>query len=128
MNGWVIIINTKLLGQRIAHYRSEKKLSQKAFAKLIGLSQTSLSNLENGKVESVSVHKLEKIATVLGVTFDQLLIDNLDWFKNNTNSSMPKSLNYIKLQELMCHLSKSQELIVSRFFQYKLKKIENQEK
>lgn len=121
----IVIINTKALGIRIAHYRNEQGMSQKAFAIQIGVSQTTLSNLEKGKVETISIKKLEKIANLLNVTFDQLLVDSLDKFNNIPFSPAPRSIYFLKLQELMQHLTENQKLIVSKFFQYKLKKIEH---
>lgn len=119
----IIIVDLYALGARIAYYRESMGLSQQDFAKSLNVAQSSLSSLENGRMQTISIQKLEKIATALNVTLDQLLVDSLVKF-SAPQKTKPKSFHYLKLKELLQHSTDIQRLILSNFIRYKLKKIE----
>ena len=54
--------------------RRSKSISQEALAKLAGMSQTFLSNVENGKSDP-SLTTLRRLAGVLGVSISDLIED-----------------------------------------------------
>lgn len=60
------------LGKRIRQARDERDISQVEMARAIGLSRTSITNIEKGR-QPIQVHVLVKIAETLGVTLSALL-------------------------------------------------------
>ena len=60
------------LGENIRTYRKRSKLSQDRLAKLIGLTRTSLTNIENGR-QHPPLHTLCEIAEKLKVDISELL-------------------------------------------------------
>lgn len=60
------------LGESIRKYRKRRKLSQDALAKLVGLTRTSLTNIENGR-QHPPLHTLCEIVEQLEVEFSELL-------------------------------------------------------
>lgn len=66
------MFNLNLLGSNIKKYRQAKKLSQSAFAGLLGITPQSVSKWECG-VSAPDVENLCNISRVLGVSVDMLL-------------------------------------------------------
>ena len=62
----------KLFGQKVKKIRERKKLSQAVVAKEIGLSRTSVTNIERGH-QHISLHQLYELGRVLGVEVVELL-------------------------------------------------------
>jgi len=62
----------RALGQRIRDARKAKNLRQAQLATAVGLTRTSITNLETGR-QPVAVHTLCKIADALGTTAANLL-------------------------------------------------------
>jgi transcriptional regulator with XRE-family HTH domain len=60
------------LGESIRKCRKRRKLSQDALAKLVGLTRTSLTNIENGR-QHPPLHTLCEIVDQLGIEFSELL-------------------------------------------------------
>ena len=83
--------------------RDVKNFSQRELARRIGLSNTSLNDLENGKVKKPDIEVLRKIAEQLDLSLEQLLkaagYDALtNWFSNDEfkNKSSRDLKNIIK--------------------------------
>lgn len=83
--------------------RDAKKFSQRELARRIGLSNTSLNDLEKGKVKKPDIEILRKIAEELDLSLEQLLkaagYDALtNWFSNDEfkNKSSRDLKNIIK--------------------------------
>ena len=83
--------------------RDVKNFSQRELARRIGLSNTSLNDLENGKVKKPDIEVLRKIAEELDLSLEQLLkaagYDALtNWFSNDEfkNKSSRDLKNIIK--------------------------------
>ena len=83
--------------------RDIKNFSQRELARRIGLSNTSLNDLENGKVKKPDIEVLRKIAEELDLSLEQLLraagYDALtNWFSNDEfkNKSSRDLKNIIK--------------------------------
>lgn len=78
--------------------RDIKNFSQRELARRIGLSNTSLNDLENGKVQKPDIEVLRKIAEELDLSFEQLLkaagygqfttLLSTDEFKNKSSSDL----------------------------------------
>lgn len=60
------------IGAKIRYFRELKKLSQKEFAKLIGVSNTRVSNWEAG-INRPDADKIAGICRVLNISADELL-------------------------------------------------------
>lgn len=61
-----------MIGQTIKNLRRSKKLSQTEFAKIVGVSQTTVTAWETGKADPSSL-AIIRIADYFGVTADYLL-------------------------------------------------------
>jgi transcriptional regulator with XRE-family HTH domain len=59
-------------GTRVRKLRSEKGLSQEAFASLCGLDRTYISGIERG-VRNVSLANINLIAEALGISLSELM-------------------------------------------------------
>lgn len=57
--------------QRVRELRIKKGWSQNQLAELTGISQTTISEMENGKRNKM-YNNIKKLAQVLGVTMEQL--------------------------------------------------------
>jgi transcriptional regulator with XRE-family HTH domain len=66
------------LGNRIRRIRSERGLAQERLAIEAHVDQSGLSKFERGKDRKLSRQSLERIAAVLGLTYEQL-IDGTDY-------------------------------------------------
>lgn len=69
-------LDYKAIGERIRTARLNKKFTQDKIAEMTELSNTHVSNIENGTTK-VSLPTLVKIANSLEVSVDELLCDNL---------------------------------------------------
>jgi transcriptional regulator with XRE-family HTH domain len=69
-------INYKAIGRRVKIARIKKELSQDQVSNVTGISNTYLSNIENGRTKP-SLPTLIKIANALTVSVDELLCDNI---------------------------------------------------
>jgi transcriptional regulator with XRE-family HTH domain len=61
-------------GQQLRRFRLQSGLTQEQLARRVGLSRTSITNLENG-VQHVSLHHLFDLARAVGVSAGELLPD-----------------------------------------------------
>lgn len=55
------------IGQQIRAERKRRRLSQADLAKLLRMSRTTISQIENGTVQDIGVRKLIRILEVLGL-------------------------------------------------------------
>ncbi|KOA94263.1 helix-turn-helix domain-containing protein [Clostridium botulinum] len=62
-----------ILGQNIKQLRQEKGLSAYKLSKIAGIGTTTISEIENGKRQSLNSTTIEKIATALNITTDKLM-------------------------------------------------------
>lgn len=69
-------LDYKAIGRRIREKRAERRLTQDQIVELTGISNSHISNIENGKTK-VGLPTLVLIANCLQVTTDELLCDNL---------------------------------------------------
>jgi len=65
----------KIIGCRVKEFRLHKCMSQADLAEQVNMSVTYISYIETAK-KKASLESLIRIANVLGVTIDQLLINN----------------------------------------------------
>ena len=61
------MINDKLLRMTLVNARKSANLTQKELAKLSGLSESCISNIESGESSSPTLRSLVKYTTALGV-------------------------------------------------------------
>lgn len=62
-----------MLGKKIKQLRIKNNLTMIELSKLCKVSQSYISDLENGKIKNPSIIKIEKIATALEVAVSELL-------------------------------------------------------
>ena len=55
------------IGQEIHEARKKRKLSQAQLAKALGMSRTTIGQIENGTVQEIGVRKLIRILEYLGL-------------------------------------------------------------
>lgn len=60
------------LGEVIKQYRAEHDMSQRTFAKLAMMSNTSLKNIEDGVTTAPRVDSLKNIASAMGISLTDL--------------------------------------------------------
>lgn len=95
----------KHIGQRVKDIRVSRNLKQQAVADLIGMSLTAYSNIESGKTESITLQRLQQIATALNTNASFILSD----LPLNTHPDI-KALQ-IELQSTQQLLQKANEQI-----------------
>jgi len=67
-----LVSHNEYLAFKIKELRKAKKISQEKFAEKLGLSRTSVTNIETGR-QAVTMNKLFKICETLGVESKELL-------------------------------------------------------
>lgn len=101
------------LGEKIRVYRKQRGLTQAQLGDATGYTPTHIGSLENAKT-TPSLEAVIRIANVLGVTLDQLLIDYLNTPEIVYLNGMEKRLKAmpIKSRILACDmLEKMMDLI-----------------
>ena len=84
-------VNRTSLGKRISFYRLKSNLTQEVLAAKVNCSREYIVQIENGtKVPSLSV--LVKIANMLSVSADELLLDCLEYSSSSANSEIHRLL------------------------------------
>ena len=84
-----------MLGKRIRQLRIENNLTMIELSKLCKVSQSYISDLENGKIKNPSIIKIEKIAAALGVPVLELLNNNYDKSKYELEKALLNGSNDI---------------------------------
>ena len=69
---WLVGVIIRMFGDNLSSLRKEKNMEQKALAKVLGVSQQTISRWENNVVEP-DIKSLIKIADYFDVTTDYLL-------------------------------------------------------
>jgi len=110
-------LSQKELGQRIGDYRKMKGLTQGDLASNIGISRSSLAQIELGN-RSVQIFELQSMAMVLGFSLDKFLSSDFNPIKefpkktepikekNNIRVSVPK-LQVNKFKNVLLYLLES---------------------
>lgn len=77
------------IGNRIRKLRIEKKLSQTRLAEIIGLTRTSITNIEKGR-QKLLIHTLWDLAEALGTDPREILpLDKTDILNKNAQNMLP---------------------------------------
>lgn len=84
-------------GERIRQHRSERQLTQPELAETLGIEQSYLSKLENGK-SLPSGDVLNRILDVFGLTIGDLISD-LDQGSRNQLRHIPEVAEYLRLRK-----------------------------
>ena len=90
------------IGERIAFYRNKKGFSQQKLAEATGLSQGTISQIEQGKRKNLTLRNLERIAAALGIETGNLyplLNSGRDSVFHNIEPDFYKILDRLALQE-----------------------------
>jgi transcriptional regulator with XRE-family HTH domain len=66
-----------MVGKNVRAFRNHMGIGQEEFASIAGLNRSWLAGVERGEV-NVTVESLERIATVIGVPVNVLLIEGAD--------------------------------------------------
>lgn len=91
----MIEYSQKVVGNRIKYYREANKLSQKKLAELVNTSQSYIAALEMGgrsDGSSVSMKNICKIASVLGVSLDDLAYTNIEYLCKDENNEIENDI------------------------------------
>lgn len=88
-----------MTGKKVKELRKANNLTMSKLANICKISQSYISDLENGKIKNPSGIKLGKIAEALGVSTDYLLVekhrDSMESFANSWNSKSKEERNLI---------------------------------
>jgi len=98
------------IGNKIRKWRNIKDIKQKDLAYALGVSEASVSNIEND-VTNITLGQLEEISIALDVPMDQLLSDPEDKIRFNGTPSMVSEAQaqYFADKELLSALIESLE-------------------
>lgn len=72
-----MVFDNKYISKNIQNYRIQRGLSARELAESLGVTQGYINNLERGIGITPTVDNLDKMASILGVTIDDLLMENL---------------------------------------------------
>jgi len=95
-------LSQKELGQRVGDYRKKKGLTQDELAKNIGMSRSSLAQIELGN-RSIDIIEFQCIAMVLGFSLDQFLssdYNEIEGWEENAEQEKKDSNIRISVPEL----------------------------
>ena len=81
------------IGMKVEELREKKELSQAVFAKMLGISRSSIINIETGR-QGVLMTRLYDIAIALDVDVVELLPE-LNWYKNNRGKKFKRVVTII---------------------------------
>ena len=68
-----MVMDEKSLGHHLQEARKERGLTQQQLCQKSGLSYSTLAKIERGAIKSPSIFTIQQIATVLGMSLDQLV-------------------------------------------------------
>lgn len=95
--------NNKLIGSHITNIRMKQGMRQIDLARAVEISQTHMSNIENGNA-GLSLHTACKISQCLGCSIDELVYGPEDTKKTNSSKDIPITLtDVIKALELVAY-------------------------
>jgi transcriptional regulator with XRE-family HTH domain len=95
------------IGSRIENFRKEKKLTQKELADKVGLTRTSIVQIEKGE-QRVPIDKLYKIAKAVNLKVYDLLPDE-EFLESSFDKVSEERLDENEKEELLEVLSKIKE-------------------
>lgn len=82
-----------MIGKNIKQLRIENNLTMNELSKKCEISQSYISDLENGKVKRPSAAKLTKLAEALGVSITQILDSNYEKSKHELETALLNGTN-----------------------------------
>ena len=104
-------------GTKIRHFREKKRLSQEELAHLVGVSQVTIGNWEQGK--SIRHEFIRKLANALEVSTD-FLLEDIQNTQMQSHSSLETFGNDFEItikapNHLFDDLNKKMDFIINRF-------------
>lgn len=97
------------IGRKISRIRELRGMKQETLAMELGISQQSVSNLEQS--ETIEEERLEQIAKVLGVTKEGIENFSEEMIFNNINNFNDNSVNHGPLNNHHCTFNPLDELL-----------------
>jgi transcriptional regulator with XRE-family HTH domain len=82
----------EVVGRRLREARREMRLTQGALAESVGLSRTSLTNIEKGR-QKILVHTLFALATALQIPASELLPESERAGTDSLDDKLPSNLS-----------------------------------
>lgn len=98
------------MGKRIGKYRKALHITQMVLGEIIGVSASHISNIERGQTKP-SLEVLVGICNVLGITMDQILIDNYEPKLGIQTQEISNVLKDCSKKQLECILKMSEMII-----------------
>ena len=77
------MVDYKLIGNRIRHFREQNHITQDMLANAAGISRRRLSSLENGQLDNISLNVMLEISNALYISIEDLVNSTED--KNEEN-------------------------------------------
>jgi len=99
-------VRARRLGEQIKQTRLRKSLKQHELAKLAGVSQPTISRIESGKVANPGAKLIARIANILEIPLNPLLIDGELEYLTNTHTFIVdsnKASEMAKVLEQVAH-------------------------
>ncbi|MDR0295989.1 MAG: DUF4065 domain-containing protein [Prevotellaceae bacterium] len=105
-------LSQKELGKRIGDYRKMKGLTQSDLANNIGMSRSSLAQIELGN-RSIQIFELQSIAMVLGFSLDKFLSSDFNEIKELSKKTEPiKEKNNIRISVPELQINKFKNVLL----------------
>jgi len=104
------------IGKRIKTLRYEKKLTQKQFGDLLGISRQYIGKIENG--HTLSVEQIAAICKKTGVTMDYIVfgivdpLNNVDFLNDFSKDQIDISLDILKKVAHLVKTKNGNELLI----------------
>ena len=102
--------NISPLGRGLKIQRERKMMTQKELAEATGVSQASISRLEEGSVQSMQSSRLRHLASILGVTTDFLLSGAEGTFDPGDSDQLQRRVGELELRVAAREISERGEL------------------
>lgn len=100
---------TNHIGRKISRIRELRGMKQETLAEAMGISQQSISHIENS--ETVEAEKLQKVADALGVTKEAIENFSEEAIFNNINNFNDNSVNHGPLNNHYCTFNPLEKLM-----------------
>lgn len=92
-----------LIGEKIKQLRLEKRMSISELAEKAGVAKSYLSSIERNLQSNPSIQFIEKISNVLGVTVNEIILEN-----NNDDADLDEEWMQIVQEAMKSGVSKEQ--------------------
>ena len=105
------ILDNNEIGRRIAYYRSQSGLSQEELASSLGISRSSLAQIELGN-RNVSAVELSKFADILNFSLDEIMSADFEYGSPAHIAEEPEPEPTIRISVPHLNIEKFKNLIL----------------